>query len=387
MSLRSEKRIKIGVDGREFVGRKTGIARLFGEALEEIATLRPAWELVIFGNQNTKPPFHSNNVRLECYPEQMTVWWDQVILTGLLKKHGIDIFLSPYYKIPLMTSCPSINIVHDLIFLTSKSYQHFSLFPKRLFFYLLGFVYARKSNLILTDSFYSKKCIHQIFGISENKIQVVYPGFSKSLQSVHDEKSFEALRERFHIASNYILYVGNFKPHKRVDCLLQAYAILPEAVRKGYSLILTGSYETGAHALVALADKLKISDQVVFTDHQNDAILSSLYKHASLFVFPSSDEGFGLPPLEAMANGTPVVASSAGSIPEVVGSAAVLVPPGDVRTLSEKIQEVLGDEALRKRMIEKGLERSHYFTIEKQSSQMVSWIEGLLRNDGTSPSE
>jgi len=374
----SGRRLRIGIDGREFTKQKTGIARLLEGALKEFCRLRPEWEFFLFGNQETIPPFEGKSLTFLRLPERPTFWWDQLTLVQSLKKERIDLFLSSYYKIPLFSPCPAIPMVHDLIVLTSACYRSPRYFLKRSAYYLLGLLYAHRSALILTDSHYSKRCIERLFKISGQKIQIVYPGLDKHFQILPREEFLKSLQERHRFSSPYLLYVGNFKPHKRVDCLLEAYSCLPKALREKYPLILVGTLDPNGLRLKKMGDKLGLSGQAIFTDYVDDDSLIALYKNAHLFVFPSSEEGFGLPPVEAMTFGIPVIASRAASIPEVVGDAASLVSPGDPKELSAEMRRLLENDSLRLSLARKGLERARFFSVETQAESILLTIEKLL---------
>lgn len=369
---------RIGIDGREFTGQVTGIARIFKIAVEKICQLRSNWEFTVFGNQRTLLPFQTDHLAFLRHPERLTFWWDQVTLAYHLGKEKIDLFLSPYYKIPLFSPCPVIHILHDLIPLTSEAYQSTRFFLKRTIFYAAGYLYAQRSRLILTDSFYSKMCIQRMFKVPEEKVRVIYPGLSEEFQRPKDEEILRQLQEKYSFRPPFLLTVGNFKPHKRVDCLLNAYSLLPKAVRERFPLVLAGPLNPWGFRFKEVVNKTGLSGQVIFTDYLSNEALKTLYQSAHLFIFPSSDEGFGLPPLESMACGVPVIASKAASIPEVVQDAASLVPPGDSIALSAEMKRFLEDEKLRNSFSRKGLERARFFSTEKQAREMIGIMEELL---------
>jgi len=372
-------RIRIGIDGREFTERTTGIARLLGSALEEISRIRPEWEFVLYGNQTTVLPFQSGRFVFRRLPERVTFWWDQVTLVEGLKKEKVSLFLSPYYKIPLFAPCPVIHILHDLIILTHESYRSPRFFLQRSVYDRLGRLYARRADLILTDSFYSKKWIQKIFKVPADKIEVIYPGLDRRFTTAPSEGVLASFQKSHHFSSPYFLYVGNFKPHKKVDLLLQAYANLPESLRARYPLVLAGSLKGWGASLKKSGGELGLSGGVIFTDYVDEAALAALYQNAFLFIFPSLEEGFGFPLLEAMACGVPVIASRCSSIPEVVGDAAMLVPPGDPDELTAAVARLVKEDALRDSLRRKGLERASAFSVVTQAEKIASAIESVLQ--------
>lgn len=370
--------LRLGIDGREFTEKTTGIARLLVTALQELRMKRPGWDIVVFGNQHSRLPSEIKGVFFRCIPEHFTFWWDQVTLANYLRKEKIDLFLSPYYKIPLFPPCPVINILHDVIIVTNKAYRTLRYFLRRSVFVSLGFFYTQRSQCILTDSFYSRRCIQRLFKVPEGKIRVVYPALASGFQKSYPQREITTFQENYRFSRPYLLYVGNFKPHKRIDSLLVAYGSLPKGIRDRYSLVLTGRLDPYGEKLKALARRLDLSHRVFFTDYVDEEALRHLYQNASLFVFPSSEEGFGLPLLEAMASGVPIVATNVASIPEVVGDAALLVPPGDPEALSGAMKRLIDDELLRQSLIDKGMKRATSFSVERQSQMILDAMEALM---------
>ncbi len=374
-----EKPVRIGIDGREFASQRTGISRLLEGALVEISRSRPDWEMVFFGNSSTVFPEPIAKMKRICIPGKWTLWWDQVSLVQKLRHEKINLFLSPYYKIPLLAPCPVVSIVHDMIILTSARYRSAQYLLKRGVYFFLGVLYAHCADRVLTDSIYSQRCIQKYWGIQPSKIEVIYPGLS--LPPENDDL-FESLQQTHNFRPPYLLYVGNFKPHKCVDSLIQAYLLLSQPLKNQFTLLLVGAMSREGSRLAESVKQKGLSGRIVFTGHLPDEALATIYHHATLFVFPSSDEGFGLPPLEAMAHGVPVIASSAGAIPEVVGEGASLVPPENPKALSVEMERLLSDKDLRKKMAQRGKERSLAFSVASQAQKMIFVMENLLKKDG-----
>ena len=376
-------KVRIGIDVREFVGTTTGIARLLSGLFERLPTLRPEWEFIFFGNRKTLLPFQSRNSRLLRLWEPMPFWWDQVAVVGSLSREKIDLFISPYYKIPLLAPCPVVHIIHDIIPLTSPYYGTWRYLIPRLALEILGRLCAGKAAVTLTDSFYTKEMLLKRFHLSDQKVHVIYPGIGPHFSPSREDPSCEGVMTKYRIRKPYLLYVGNFKPHKQVHCLIQAFGELPEPLRSSTQLVLAGRRSQETKSLERLIEELRLEDSVLFTDFVSEEDLSSLYGGATLFVFPSSDEGFGLPPLEAMACGVPVIASNAGSLSEVLGHAAILVESGNPKRLSEEIARLLRDEEERKRRIETGFEHIKQFSVESQTRAFLSVLEDLLTGGST----
>ena len=184
----------------------------------------------------------------------------------------------------------------------------------------------------------------------------------------------ELVKKKYGIDNKYILYVGNLKPHKNVKRLVDAYNLLPETIKQEYNLVLAGGQ---SKRLTKGNNQLGLRDlqSTIFVGHILDEDLPTLYSSAELFAFPSLYEGFGLPPLEAMACGCPVVSSNTSSMPEVLGDAALFFNPYHVEEMSLALGQMLKDENLRKMYRQKGLDRAKFFSIEKMTTRMLDVFE------------
>jgi len=341
----------------------TGIARSLFGVIGHISPL--SHEYFLYYSRQPEADLRSPNIKVKVLK---TPWllWDHIALPGALREDKIDLFFSPYYKKPWWLPCKSIITVNDLNPLFNK---HSFLY--RLYFRCVLKRSLRTANLILVLSRYVKDQLLEIFEIDANKVMVHYCAVREDFSPLKDRLSARATLEKYGVTSNYILYVGNLMPHKNVSSLIKAYAGLPKDIKDAHSLVIGGSKKWCYRQLVRLAAQSGVKDKVVFTGFIPDEDLLSVYNGAALFVFPSLREGFGFPPLEAMACGVPVVASNVTSLPELIGDAGVLVDPYDVQALTRAMNDVLTNEELRKGLIEKGLKRVKQFSIEKTAAVIV----------------
>ncbi|MEA3223035.1 MAG: glycosyltransferase family 1 protein [Thermodesulfobacteriota bacterium] len=292
---------------------------------------------------------------------------------------GCEIFWSPHYNIPLLPVRAKKRVVtiHDVYHLAYID----RLKP-------LEKIYARVvlpmatwlSDKIITVSDFSKKEIVRYTHARPEKINVICNGVE--FDRFNNAKANPDLLKRY-LLTKYILYVGNVKPHKNIIGLIDAFAILHKMAHD-IKLVIVGRKEqfiTGIQGLDKYINKLGLEDHVVFTGVVDDNVLLSLYKGAIMFVFPSFYEGFGLPPIEAMASGTPVVASNAASIPEICGDAAVYVDPYNPGDIANGMIKVLEDSNLRDTLVKKGIEKAKAFTWESSASAHIKIFEELARAD------
>jgi glycosyltransferase involved in cell wall biosynthesis len=221
---------------------------------------------------------------------------------------------------------------------------------------------ARSSSQIIALSQSSKRHIVKALKIPEDKINVTYMGVNKIFHPHHNRREMLKIKNRMGIKGNFILSVANSHPHKNLRRLLQAYYILRKDKGITHQLLLAGNPGRDHLELVRMVRKLGIGREVIFSGYIPHHQMPLVYQAADLFVFPSLYEGFGLPILESMACGTPVVSSNAASLPEVVGKAGILVDPYDVNGMAEAMYRVLSDNNLAQDLIKKGLRQSKRFS-------------------------
>lgn len=370
--------MRLGVDAREIQdGVVTGIGRSLANFIAYFGTHDASHELVLFAEKNLPIPL-GPRCREVVIPAWPTFLWDQWRLPLRLKGERIDLFYSPYYKLPLFSSIPAVGQVLDLMYLVFPPYVQ-ALGPLgRLYYATVGRACALKAIAVVTDSDHARGDIIRLWGIRPEKIAVIPLGLADRYRPVTDREVLAAVRQRFGLPDRYLLYLGNFKPHKNVVSLVRAFAGVRKAF-EGCKLVLAGPLDAHGQAIRAQVEAAGLAGDVVFTgavreEDQPEALLSM----AELFVFPSLYEGFGIPPLEAMACGVAVVASDRTAIPEVVGDAGLSVDPLDIRALEEAIASLLGDEPLRKRYALKGLKRAEGFRAEQTAGRLYRHIIEIM---------
>jgi glycosyltransferase involved in cell wall biosynthesis len=360
--------LRIGVDGRELrAGVRTGIRRYTLEVLR--AAVARGLDCVLYGDRATELDAAPRDVTPAVLAGGPAPWWDQVVLPAALGRDGIDVFLSPYYKRPLRAPCPVVVTIHDLFFIGYPGRRR-PLYDAVMTG--LARLYARGAGAIIADSEHSRNAIVARLGIAAERIAVIPVGLGPEFRPAAPSA---AQRERYGLGPRYALYVGNFLAHKNLPRLLRAWAALAAPLRSAHRLVLAGGATAGRPALAALASSLGLADSVVFAGVVDDADLPALYGGAAVVVLPSLEEGFGLPALEAMACGAPVVASRRGALPEVVGDAGVLVDPEDASALAAALGRVLGGSLDRDALVQRGLARASCFTTAHTSGRVVDLLQ------------
>ena len=361
---------QLGLDGRELrPDVRTGIRRYLTEVLR--AASRAGWACTVYGDAATRLELNLPGVSCRILAGAWTQWWDQVALPRALARDGVSVFLSPYYKGPLVAPCPVVLTIHDLFFIGYAGRRR-PLYDATMT--RVARLYARRASAIVADSEHSKRAIVARLGIAPAKVTVIPVALGAEFRP---EPLTDAVKLRYGIASPYILYVGNFMPHKNLPRLLSAYAALPGTLRAGHALVLAGGDRVGRPTLEAMAARLGVADRVLFPGLVHDPDLPALYAGAAVFVLPSLEEGFGLPALEAMACGAPVVASNRGALPEVVGDAALIVDPDAEAEIAHALARVLSDAPLARDLGSRGRARAPLFAPERTAERVVALLRDV----------
>ncbi len=294
----------------------------------------------------------------------VTLWYDQVTIPAILRRNKIDVFFSPFFKIPFFAKSKRVITIHDLHFLKGILRTGISRF-KPFICYLRQAI--RSCDKIITVSEFSKQEIISMFKTREDKIKVVYNGIAKGFKAA-DRKQYEVLRSKYAINYEYILYVGNMKPHKNIEGLIKAYNLLGD--KNNNKLIIMAKKDKNFRRLENLVKSLSLERKVVFLDFVSDEDLVLFYSFANAFVFPSFYEGFGLPPAEAMACGVPVVASDATSLKEILGEAALYFNPYNIGEMHKILSELISNDKLKSEYRNKGIIQAEKYSAKQFSENL-----------------
>lgn len=293
--------------------------------------------------------------------------WTQTSLPLRLLSDRASLVLSPLPEGMLFPCVPQVVVVHDVLPL------HFPKeYPRQQYYFRYCVpILLRTSRAIVADSENTKRDIITCYGVEADRVRVIPAGYEKKRYRMGID--VEGVKEKYGLTS-YLLYVGNLLPHKNLRRLLHAFARI--AWRLPHQLVIAGKKDHRYYpALEAEVQALGLQNRALFLDYVLSDELPCLYAGADVFVFPSLYEGFGLPPLEAMACGTPVIVSNVSSLPEVVGDAALMVDPYDIEGMAKAMHRVLSDDGLSKEMRRKGLERAKLFSWEKTARNILKVLD------------
>ena len=354
--------MRIGIDARLTYHQPAGISRYTWYLLRALAQLNQQDDFIVFQHRNHREPlidqknFHRSTLyapvhhRLEQFLLPVELFWQ-----------SLDLIHSTDFIAPLYSPIPAVITVHDLAFfhwphfLTKDSAAYYGQIDRAV----------RHARHVIVPSENTKQDLIGILGTPEKKISVIYEAANPAFAPIAEEPARRAMMAKFKIPSHYILFVSTIEPRKNVDGLLHAYHYLREKYNIGeVALVLAGSPGWLYEETLALVKKLNLEAHTFFLGRVSDEDLHQLYVGARCHVHPAHYEGFGLPPLEAMACGTPTIVSNTSSLPEVVGDAALLVNPADQEEIAVAMHRLISDDTLHIELREKGLKRAQCFSWE-----------------------
>jgi glycosyltransferase involved in cell wall biosynthesis len=376
--------MKVVFDGTPFLLEKTGIGHYTENLIAYLRSEQPDLETCLFtislrGGHRLKrssPRLEGMEIKGYNLPANFLyyVWWARTSLFPVETLLGdFDIFHATNYQAPALHGARLVSTVHDINFvrfpeMQSKGIRRFIKSLPRL---------LDKSSIVLADSRFTADEIMDVYGLAEDRVRVVYPGLNPAFLAQPSPDEVETALRAYCLAPPYIAYIGNLHPRKNLGTLLEAFARLRERGLEHRLAVIGGGglgklNNTEYRKLMFRVKDLGLEEEVVFTGYVGDERLKSLLAQSDMLVFPSIYEGFGLPPLEAMACGVPVITSRRASLPEVVGDAALLLDdPLEPEEIASKVELLISDPALRAGLVESGQMRARYFTWEKAAREVL----------------
>lgn len=354
--------LRIGIDARFYGPEAKGLGRYVEKLLAHLPRVASDHSFTVFllpENSSAYTPPDERFVTIVA-PYSWYTFAEQLGFARLLRRERLDLLHFPHYNVPLLYRRPFVVTVHDLILSRYPTVRASTLHPA--LFRLKHRAYSwvirsaiRRSRHILTVSNSTKTLLTKTYGVPNEKVTVTYLAADPICVTTPETKN------RFSDNVPYLLYVGNAYPHKNIEGLLQAFALLRQKYAKPIRLVLVGKNDYFFERIRRLSAELGVARDVVFTGYVTDDELGALYKHAMLYVFPSFEEGFGLPPLEAMHFGVPVASSNRSCLPEVLGNAAEYFSPEEPEEITRTLLFLLERPERRRELALFGKERVRQF--------------------------
>ncbi len=375
--------MKIGIDCRIYSSKFTGIGRYVYELIHRIAKLDKTNKYVLFFNN---PEFESFNPPSERFKKVLVnapiySFKEQTRFLKILNKEKLDLMHFTHFNAPFFYFRPSIVTIHDLTLSFYPGNKKHSLLH-RIGYHLTLRASVKKAKQVITISQNSKKDLIHLLHTPEKKITVIYQGVGEEFKPISDESRIQATLEKYNIKKPFLLYTGVWRSHKNIPTMIEAFHELKSIFDiNDLMLVVTGKDDPFYPEVKQTAQSMNEESHIIFPGLVSEQELLDLYTAAKMYVFPSLYEGFGLPPLEAMACKTPVAASEVSSIPEVCGKGnAVYFDPKDSQDMAHKIYALYKNESLQKDLICKGLERVKQFTWSSMANSTLNVYNTCLNN-------
>jgi glycosyltransferase involved in cell wall biosynthesis len=361
--------VRVAIDARKL--HDFGIGTYIRNILRQLARLDRETEYLLICQPRDRELALSlgDNFRAEVDASPPYSFREQLSIPWTLLRTRAQVLHEPHYVLPPLVRCKSVVTIHDCIHLRFPQYL-----PNRA-----ALTYARaqmgsaarRSHRILTVSEASKRDILHYFPVHPEKITVIHNAIDERFAVPPPEEDVQRVAERYQLRDKFVLYVGNVKPHKNLERLIDAFHLLRQTSGlDDVKLVLIGDEISRYSALRRAVHRYNLHKFVRFLGFLSDETLAIVYRLAGVFVFPSLYEGFGLPPLEAMASGTPVVTSNVSSLPEVTGDAALLVDPTSAEAIADAMRRVLTDATLSADLSARGLRRAQEFSWERAAARI-----------------
>jgi glycosyltransferase involved in cell wall biosynthesis len=364
--------MRIGIDIRVLAGRRTGIGRFVGQLLNGLAAIDRDNSYILFFNALKGPvpddiPGADNFKILPIrWPNKLlNAAWAYSLFPKIETFTGsLDLFHAPNFQMPPTRKAASVLTIHDLVFLLHPemaipaSVRHFG--PRIRH-------YAARADIIVADSHATANDIVTHLDVRPERVRTVYPGATRLREAGQNE--IESIRRKHGIGQNYILFVGAIEPRKNLARLFTAFDL--SGLHRDFELVLVGPKGWHTDNIFATWRGLPCRDRIRWLDYVDDTDLAALYSGAAFFAYPSLLEGFGLPILEAMSVGCPVLTSGVSSMPEVAGDAALYIEPFDIDSIACGLRRLADDTALRLNLATLGRQRVELFTWERAASEMI----------------
>jgi glycosyltransferase involved in cell wall biosynthesis len=370
--------MRVAIDIRKI--NEFGVGTYIWNLVRNLASIDPHSEYLLIGSQRN---FHElgplpANFRQLYQPEGATLWNHHVTIPMALRRQNVDVVHVPHHEAPLFIRSKMVVTIHDCVHLLfphedSSKFQNYRSYlkTKRV---------VESARHVLAVSKSTKEDLINIFNPPESQISVVHNALDERFAFANTPQERKQVLERYQLKDPFLLYAGRIRPHKNLHRLIEAFAVLKNELvdderYKNLKLIIIGD-ELSKHQYLRLTViRSGVQQDVRFFGFVPYHILRVFYQSAVLFAFPSLYEGFGLPPLEAMANRTPVIASNTSSLPEVLGDAAVLVNPENVFDIARGMKLILADDVLRRKLIQKGVDQVAKFSWRVAAEKVVQTYE------------
>lgn len=371
--------VRIAIDGRDIIGKRAGIGTYVYEIILELDNRKEIDEIILFTHKSLSSESNKFSPKVKIvvipFPNRyypFKIFWEQILLKVLLDWMKPHLFIGMNFICPIMWKGKKIVVIHDVayeVFPETKTKKSLKYFRKWV---PLSINSAEK---VITVSEHSKMDIIKYYKLEENNIFICSPSIDFNSYYLKENELVVDTLIKFNISSEYLLYIGTVEPRKNLITLLEAYKEIVNEKVLDCKLVICGKTGWLTDEVNTYIKEYNLQNNIIFTGYVSQEEKVHLLKKAKLFIFPSKYEGFGMPLLEAMVTGVPIIASNNSSIPEVVGDAALQFPSNDYKDLKTKIIQLYNSPVEKERLVSIGKQQVRKFTWEKSVDELLSVIK------------
>ncbi len=330
-----------------------------------------ARQILFFKTPGGKKPTHAGAIKITSQAPENRLLWDHLTLPRLAKQHSADVILHVKNTIPLTVKTPSVVVVHDLI-----HHLHPEVFKQtdaRYMQWMMKRTLPKAQHIIAISQSTKKDLLRLIPGINPEKVSVVYQAARPMFDATYTDEAVTELRQRLNLPDKFFLYTGSLSPRKNVTRLLTAFASIADKTEA--DIVVTGGKSWGSENIGSHVESLGVTSRVHRLGFVEDADMPLLYRAATVYVYPSLYEGFGIPLLEAMASETPVISANTSSMPEVGGDAVLYIDPTNTDQLADALFTLIDSPQLQEKYIRRGREQRKKFSWTESAKAHISILE------------
>jgi len=381
---KKEKQLyRIGIDARLFgTAMAVGIGRYTEELIRHLVELDKDNQYHIFLSKAATAsfPIYAPNLSKTGVNFSHYSYREQFKYPAILRKANLDLIHYTNFNSPVFfTKTPSVVTIHDLTLWFFPGRGQKSWFRRMVYRFVIKKT-CQNAKRIIAITKRTKQDIVKILGINPEKITIIYEAVSKSCKIISNDQKIKKLKHKFNISKPYIMYVGQWREHKNIIRMIRAFSLFRRRYNIDYQLVMVGKIDKKYPQIKATVKELELTEHVIFMGYIADSELPYVYNGAEFFVWPSLYEGFGLPPLEAMACGTPVVSSNASCMPEVLGGAAYYFDPLNVESIAKSMSDMAKSYSLKREFRLKGLKQARKYSFEQSAKQTYKVYKQVLNN-------
>lgn len=363
--------MRIGIDAKSYFQGPVSTRIVLQHILPQLFNHYPEHEWIIFLDREDKHrhfPFTQKNITVQYVWANNNLLSNIFILPGYIKKLSIDTVLFQMFP-SLYSKAASVAFIHDVLF---RDFPSFFTWKERLYFTPMRLLTRRSDRAVVTTSYVAKDLVKYGYVKKSSQIDIAALGVSQRFKPAekHDIAMLAKIKEKFSLPDEYILFVGRLNVRKNIEHLLLSIPLLEH---KTIPVVIVGKEDWKSPNLTAIINT-EIQQRIIFTGGVSDEELTAIYALAKIFCFPSYAEGFGLPPLEAMASGVPVIVSNRTALPEVCGDAAVYINPDEPQSIADAINLLLADENIYTLKRNAGLKRAELFSWKNSATKLMDSI-------------